>query len=117
MENNMHELSVAMSIVDLATEAVHKANAQQVDVIELDIGTMAGVEMDALDFAWPLAVKDTVLAHSEKLVNKIQAVGKCSNCHCQFNIIEPYQECPYCGEVLIQYVKGKELRVKSIVVS
>jgi hydrogenase nickel incorporation protein HypA/HybF len=113
----MHELSVVLSIVDIATEAVNKANARHVDAIELEIGTMAGVEIDALDFAWPLAVKDTVLAGSEKVVNNIQAIGKCSNCGCHFNIIEPYQECPFCGDVLIRYLQGKELRVKSIVVS
>ena len=113
----MHELSVVMNIVDLATEAVNNAKAHQVDVIEIDIGTMAGVEIDALDFAWPLAVKDTVLAGSEKVVHNIQAIGKCSNCGCHFNIIEPYQECPFCGDVLIRYLQGKELRVKSLVVS
>jgi hydrogenase nickel incorporation protein HypA/HybF len=113
----MHELSVVKSIVDLATEAVNDAHAHQVDVIELEIGSMAGVEIDALDFAWPQAVRNTVLSHSEKVVNNIQAIGQCSNCGFHFNITEPYQECPFCGDVLIKYLQGKELRVKSIVLS
>lgn len=113
----MHELSIAMSIVDVATDAVQKANAHHVDVIELDIGTMAGIEFGALDFAWPVAVNNTVLENAERVIHKIQAVGKCSSCGCEYNVENQLQACPACGEVFFNYIKGKELRVKSLTVS
>ena len=113
----MHELSIAMSIVDIATEAVRTAQARHVDVIELEIGTMAGVEFDALEFAWPVAVTNTVLEKAEKKINRIPATGRCSSCGCEFPVHDILTECPVCREFLFEYITGKELRVKSLTVS
>ena len=46
----MHELSIVLGIVDIADEQVRKAHARKVDSIDLDVGTLAGIEMEALDF-------------------------------------------------------------------
>ena len=62
----MHELSIALGIVKIAEDESAKANANSVKVIELEIGSMSGIEMDSLDFAWPVAVKDTVLENARR---------------------------------------------------
>lgn len=113
----MHELSIVMSIIDIAEEQVKKAHAHQVDSIELEVGTLAGVEMAALDFSWNAAVKDTVLSHAERVVDEVQAIARCSNCGCEFPVQEPFQPCPACNDLLLEYLQGKELRVKSLIVS
>lgn len=112
----MHELSVVQSIVDIAEDAVKKNNAHFVDAIDLEIGTQAGIEFDALDFAWDVAVKNTVLENSERRISKIQARARCL-CGCEYDVLESFQPCPQCQEFLVNYIKGKELRVKSITVS
>jgi len=61
-----------MSIVDTATLEVQKAGAHRVDAIEMNIGEMTGIECDALDFAWPMAVKNCVLAEAEQILIKIE---------------------------------------------
>ena len=40
----MHELSVAMGIVKIAETETEKAGAREVEAIELEIGTLAGIE-------------------------------------------------------------------------
>lgn len=62
----MHEMSVALGIVKIAESETAKANAKRVDLIELEIGTLAGIEFESLDFVWPAAVKDTVLEKAKK---------------------------------------------------
>lgn len=113
----MHELSIVLGIVDIAKEEVQKHHAHQVDSIELEIGTMAGVEFDALDFAWDAGVRNTILEHSEKVINKVQARARCSDCGTEFLVTEPFAQCPVCNNVLLEYLKGKELRVKSLTIS
>ena len=113
----MHELSIVMSIVDIAEEEVKKAHAQKVDAIELEIGTQAGIEWDALEFSWSAAVKHTVLSDADRIVDKVQAIAKCTNCDGEFQVHEPYQPCPICKSPFVTYLKGKELRIKSLVVS
>jgi hydrogenase nickel incorporation protein HypA/HybF len=113
----MHELSLVLNIIDIAEEEVKKAHAHQVDVIDLEVGSLAGVEIDALNFSWDAAVKNTVLANAERNIDQVQAVAKCTNCGCEYQVHEPYEPCPACNEVFVEYLKGKELRVKSLVVS
>jgi hydrogenase nickel incorporation protein HypA/HybF len=113
----MHELSVVMGIIQIAEQQVYAANATVIDEIELDIGTLSGIEMDALDFAWKQAVKQTILQNTVKKINRITALAKCLDCDTEFVIEKYYDACPVCGEHLIEIIRGKELRVKTLLVS
>lgn len=113
----MHELSIAMGIVDIAQKEIDKVNANKVDLIVLEIGTLAGIEFDALDFVWPSAVKDTVLEHAIKKINIIHGEAKCSDCDTIFKLDNIYDACPNCNSYLKGIIKGKELLVKSLEVS
>lgn len=106
-----------MNIVDIAEEEVKRAQAHKVDVIELQIGTMAGVELDALDFSWPAVVHNTVLEEAERIIDSVQAMGQCTNCGCEFQLTEAFQPCPACQDVFIKVLRGKELKVKSLTLS
>ena len=113
----MHELSIVMSIVETAEEKVKENHAQSVESIDLVIGDLAGVESDALDFAWDSAVKNTVLQSAKRNIIHVPAKAKCLECDCEFEIKELYDECPLCGEHLLQIVQGKELQIKSMVLN
>ena len=113
----MHELSIVMSIVDIAQEQAQKAKASAIDEIELDIGTLSGIEMEALEFAWKEGVRETLLEHAVKKINHIQGKAICMDCKAEFEINNYYDACPVCGEHLINIIQGKELRVKSLVIS
>jgi hydrogenase nickel incorporation protein HypA/HybF len=113
----MHELSIVMNIIQIAEQQAKAANASVVDEIELDIGTMSGIDMDSMDFAWEQAVKQTMLQNSVRKVNRIKAKAKCLDCGAEFAIEKYYDACPACGEHLLDILQGTELRVKSLTVS
>jgi len=113
----MHELSIIVSIVDIATAEVKKAGAQRVDIIELEIGELAGVEWPALEFAWDLGVQQSVLQGAEWHVDRIPGEARCLECENRFTIKERYDPCPACGSYVNEILKGKELRVKTLTVS
>jgi len=113
----MHELSIVQSIIGIAEAEVRKANAQIVDAIELEVGNLAGIEWDALDFAWQAGVPGTVLANAERIVHRIPARARCSNCGAEYELSEWFAACPDCGETFSDLLQGRELRVKSLVVS
>lgn len=113
----MHELSIVMGIVDIAQEQVRRAEARQVDEIELDIGTFSGVEMAALRFAWSEGIRGSVLATAKPIINQIPGKARCMDCGHLFAVEQLYEACPKCGEYLTEIVQGKELKVKSLVVS
>ena len=113
----MHELSIALGIVKIAEDEIAKTNATKVDIIELEIGTLAGIEFDSLDFVWPSAVKDTSLEFAQKKIKKIKAKGTCLDCNTIFSIKNIYDPCPKCQSFLKGILQGKELRVKALEVS
>lgn len=113
----MHELSIVMGIIDIAEDVVRKNNAHKVERIELEIGTMAGVEMQALDFAWYEAVRNTVLAEAERDIIKIGARARCMDCDTEFPVTNQLEQCPICHGFLKTFIQGKELRVKALEVS
>lgn len=110
----MHELSVAMGIVRIAEDVVEKENAKSVESIELEIGSLAGIEFESLDFVWPIAVKDTILESAIKKVSIIKGKAKCIDCDAVFNIDHLYDSCPNCNSNLKGILQGKELRVKAL---
>lgn len=110
----MHELSIALGIVKIAEDESAKANANLVKSIELEIGSMSGIEMDALDFAWPEAVKGTVLENARRDIDFIEAKARCIDCETEFDIKYIYDECPKCKSYFKDIFKGKELRVKAL---
>ena len=113
----MHELSIALGIVRIAENETKKANAKKVEKIELEIGTLAGIAFDSLDFVWPSAVKNTVLENAIKKINVIYGKAKCFDCDTNFKLDTIYDACPNCKSYLKGIIKGKELRVKYLEVS
>ena len=113
----MHELSIVMSIIQIAEQQAKAANARLIDEIELDIGTMSGIDMESMDFSWEQAVKQTMLQNAVRKINSIEAKAKCLDCDTEFAIEKYYDACPVCGEHLLDILQGKELRVKSLTVS
>jgi hydrogenase nickel incorporation protein HypA/HybF len=112
-----YELSIAVGIVNIVEKKTAKAKANKVELIELEIGTLAGIEFDSLDFVWSSAVKDTVLENAVKTINIIHGEAKCSDCDTIFKLDNIFYACPNCNSDLKGIIKGKELLVKSLEVS
>jgi hydrogenase nickel incorporation protein HypA/HybF len=112
----MHEFSIAISIVEAAQTEADKVDAKEITELVLEIGTMAGIEFEALETALEAAVRDTNLEKTNIRINKIQAVGQCIDCKNEFDINDFLDPCPKCGGLYHQVLSGKELKIKSIVV-
>ncbi len=110
----MHELSIAQNIVELVTEEVAKKNALKVSSVLLEVGELAGIELDALDFAWEPATQNTLLDHSELKIEPVKGKAHCRSCHHDFNMTDLFDICPFCQSFDNEIVEGKELKIKSI---
>ena len=113
----MHELSIVMSIVDLAEQTAKKNDANSIERIDLEIGKLAGIQMDALHFAWDSGVRESVLENAERVIHTIPGKGICEDCGIQFEMENIYDECPKCGSYFNKIISGKELRVKSLIIN
>lgn len=113
----MHELSIVMGILKIAETETKKAGAKKVELIELEIGNLAGIELDALDFVWSGAVKNTVLENAERKIDQIKGKAQCMECDLIFPLEHVYDPCPDCNNYLKGIIQGKELRIKALEVT
>jgi hydrogenase nickel incorporation protein HypA/HybF len=63
----MHELSVALSLIELAEEEGGRLGGR-VCAVHIKLGALAGVVKDALLFSYEIACQDTSLAGSQLVI-------------------------------------------------
>ena len=112
----MHEVSIATGIVEIALEEAYKAEASKVTLVEVEIGSLAGVEIEALLFAWEMVTRSTIAENSRLEIHAIQATAECLECHFHFPVEHFITQCPDCGSFRYMILKGKELRTSAITV-
>ncbi len=113
----MHELSIVMGIIDIARDYAARAGAESIDEIEMDIGCLTTVDMDAFEFAWRQGVKQTILQGAAKKINRIPGKATCMECDTVFEAVHVFDACPVCGGHLVNITEGKELRVRCLTVA
>jgi hydrogenase nickel incorporation protein HypA/HybF len=108
----MHELSIAMSIVDLAEEEIEKRGATQVNAVHLKLGLLSGVVKDALLSSYGLACEGTALAGSRLMIEEVPIVAYCAQCDAPRPVSSvEWFVCPECRAPISQVLQGKELQV------
>lgn len=112
----MHELSIATSIIEIAEDEVKKADANIVLEITLDIGSLAGVVIEAMEFAMDVAVNNTVLENAKVVINNIPGIAKCYDCGEEHLVVDLYSPCPKCNSYKNEIIQGRELKIGSLVV-
>jgi hydrogenase nickel incorporation protein HypA/HybF len=108
----MHELSIAMSIVDLAQEEAERRGGVQIKAVHLRLGLLSGVVKDALLSSYEMACQDTPLEGSQLVVEEIAVVVFCPQCGGERPVHSTQLFCcSECGSPTGEIVQGKELLV------
>lgn len=107
----MHELSIAMGIVDAALEEARNRGVQ-VSAVHLRLGALSGVVKEALLFSYEMACQDTPLEGSRLIVEDVPVGVYCPQCE-EKQILPSVQSfaCPACGQLTRDILQGKELEV------
>lgn len=110
----MHELSIAINIVDIARKETEKAGATKVTELNIDVGSLSGVVVEALEFAMEVAVRDSVLEKARVIIHPIQAQARCRSCSEEFQVSDYFEICPKCHSPDLQIIQGQELKVRNL---
>jgi hydrogenase nickel incorporation protein HypA/HybF len=110
----MHELSIAMSIVEMAQEEAQRRNVQ-INAVHLKLGAMSGVVKEALLSSYEMACEGTPLQGSRLIFDEVPVVVFCPTCQAQ-RILGSVQWfcCSECGTPACEIVQGKELEVTAL---
>jgi hydrogenase nickel incorporation protein HypA/HybF len=110
----MHELSIAMSIVELAEEEA-ECRGVQIHAVHLKLGALSGVVKAALLSCYEMACENTSLQGSRLVVEDVPAVIFCPSCQAERPISSVQLFCcAECGTPSAEIVRGKELEVVAL---
>jgi hydrogenase nickel incorporation protein HypA/HybF len=114
----MHELSVAMSLLEEIAGAAERAGATHVASVRLRVGRMSGIATSALQFAWELARVDTVAANAELHIDDIDVAVYCPACQSERSPLAGAGfTCGTCGTLTSTVVRGRELELVAMEVA
>ena len=112
----MHEMSLAESIVEIVENNARNSGASRVTAVRLEIGQLAGVEIEALRFCFDAVTRGTVAADAVLEIDAPPATALCFDCGDTVEIAHRLDTCPACGSSKLMPQSGDELRVKDIAV-
>jgi hydrogenase nickel incorporation protein HypA/HybF len=110
----MHELSIAMSIVEMAQEEAER-RAVRVDAVHLELGPLSGVVAEALLFSYEMTCSGTLLEGSRLVIKNVPIEVYCPACKAQ-KILHSMQWfcCPECGAPTSDVIHGRELAITAL---
>ena len=110
----MHELSIAMSIVELAQEEVERRGGR-INAVYLKLGALSGVVKEALLSSYEMACEDTPLQGSRLIFEEVPVRVFCPNCK-ESRTLSSLQLfcCSACGTPTSEILQGKELEVTAL---
>jgi hydrogenase nickel incorporation protein HypA/HybF len=108
----MHELSIAVSIVDGVLEEADRLGAKGIEAIHLRVGRLSGVDKEALLFSYGVASQDTALAQSRLIIEDVEVMIFCTVCGREQSVRAfPTLMCGECGAIAQGVVRGDELEI------
>jgi hydrogenase nickel incorporation protein HypA/HybF len=111
----MHELSIALSIVEMAQQECAQRGGVRLRAVHLRMGPLAGIVPDALRFSYIAACAETSLEGSQLLIEEVPLTVHCPTCHGPHQLARIYPlRCPACGSDQVDIVQGKELEVVAL---
>lgn len=107
----MHELSIALSIVEMAEEEADRRNGARIQAIHLKLGVLAGVVKDALLSSYEVACEGTGLQGSRLVIEEIPVVVYCPICSASQTLDSiQWFVCPNVGTRFPKSFKGVSFR-------
>jgi len=111
----VHELSIALSILELAERESERRGGAHIEAIYLRLGVLSGVVKEALVSAFQLATERGAFEACRLVIEEISISGYCANCRAE-KPVHSLQclACADCGTPVYQIVHGKELEISAL---
>ncbi|GLF95412.1 hydrogenase maturation nickel metallochaperone HypA/HybF [Streptomyces yaizuensis] len=108
-------MSIATAVVEQVEQAAARRGATAVAAVRLEIGELAGVVPEALEFCFALACEGTALAGSVLETRSVPGRARCGPCGVEWRPgLPPDLLCPRCAGARAELLAGRELRIREV---
>lgn len=110
----MHELSLAQSLIEETEAAARREGADRIVRIAMAVGAMSGVDIDAFEFAFPVAAEGTLAAGAALEIRPIPLSVRCRDCGAVSSPDPLLCRCEACGSLAVDVESGRELKIEAL---
>ncbi|MEJ2058981.1 MAG: hydrogenase maturation nickel metallochaperone HypA [Gammaproteobacteria bacterium] len=110
----MHEMSLCESVLQIIEQQAQTNGFQRVKTVRLEIGALAGVELEAMRFGFDAVTRKSIAQGATLDIIELPGRAWCLTCGQSVEISQRYDPCPACGSYTLQVTGGDELRVKDL---
>lgn len=110
----MHELSIALALVEQMEKVAREQKARAVPRVTVVVGTLSGVDAEALRGAFPLAAEGSIAEGAELVITPVPASVRCRRCGRVTTPDVPFLRCAGCGGCEVDVVSGRELHIHAM---
>ncbi len=110
----MHEMSLCAGIVEILEEQAVAQSYTRVKTVWLEIGELAGVEVEALRFGFDVTTRGTLAEGAVLETIPLPGTAWCLPCRTSVETHQRFDPCPRCGSYQLQITGGEEFRIKEL---
>jgi hydrogenase nickel incorporation protein HypA/HybF len=110
----MHEMSLVEGIRTIIEDQSRAHAFTRVTTLRLEIGRFAGVEKQALTFAWDVVMRGSVAEGARLDMIDLPGQAMCFDCAQAVTIDDRLDPCPLCGGGRLLPQGGDEMRIKDM---
>ena len=107
-------MSLCEGILQIVEDESGKRGFSRVKNLWLEIGELAGVEIEALEFCFDAAKRDSVAADAKMNIIRVPGRAWCAQCGRDVPLRRRFDACPDCGSFQLELTAGDEMRIKEM---
>lgn len=110
----MHEMSLAEGMREIIIDTATKHNAAKIARVRVEIGRFAGVQKEALAFAFDVVMRGSPAEGAELVMLDLPGDAMCYGCGERVEIEQRLDPCPLCASNRLMPMSGDEMRIKDL---
>ncbi len=110
----MHEMSLAENVLQIIEDSAKEQYFSRVKTVRLEIGQLAGVEIEAMKFCFEAVTRDSIAQDAKLEISETPGQARCMHCARTVHVHALFDACPQCGNFQLQITGGNEMRVKEL---
>jgi len=110
----MHEIALCESILQTLEQQAPVQSYSKVTTVWLEIGALAGVEIDALRFGFDIVTKGSLADSATLEIIETPGEAWCLQCERTVTVQALYDQCSHCGSHQLQVTGGDQMRIKEL---
>jgi len=110
----MHEMSLTESVLQILRNSAKSKGFERVKTVWLEIGELAGVEVEAMRFCFDVVMKDTLANQARLEIIHVPGQAWCTQCEKLVTVKQRFESCPDCGVYPLQITGGDQMMIKEL---